>query len=159
MAAAVAVAVAVAETAAVAVAVAAAVVVAVAVAVAVAVEVCRYGTVPQSPPHHYEYSLYQDSDHDPRRSTTHAARNFRDLDTTHDARRGVPPRAPLVNISIYFPLCVSSFIQSTVGPDMTKSRLLVQFRTLDNGTLSFVEGCRKNNIFMYFLFFVGYLWF
>ena len=93
MAAAVAVAVAVAEAAAVALAVAAAVVVA--VAVAVAVEVCRYGTVPQSPPHHYEYSLYQDSDHDPRRSTTHAARNFRDLDTTHDARRGVPPRAPL----------------------------------------------------------------
>ena len=97
MAAAVAVAVAVAEAAAVAVAVAAAVVVAVAVAVAVAVEVCRYGTVPQSPPHHYEYSLYQDSDHDPRRSTTHAARNFRDLDTTHDRRCGVPPGAPLVH--------------------------------------------------------------
>ena len=93
MAAAVAVAVAVAEAAAVAVAVAAAVVVAMAVAVAVAVEVCRYGTVPQSPPHHYEYSLYHDSDHDPRRSTQHAARNFKFQGPRHDTRR-TTRRAP-----------------------------------------------------------------
>ena len=36
---------------------------------------------------------------------------------------------------------------------MTKSRLLVQFLTLDNGTLSLVEGCGTTYIFIDFVVF------
>ena len=35
-----------------------------------------------------------------------------------------------------FPLVCSKYLSSWTGPDLTKSRLLVQFCTLDNGRLS-----------------------